>query len=139
MNGPVLTLIGCADHDLVDLPQRLAASGLEVRSAGVVQDGDHVVFCISCCHGPTDGTRLAVASCAGRTVAPVAIVLTQAELVDDDSLRELVTLEEMELLCLILQHAEVGRLPLLYDFDPLLATKLRSWMDAGIPGIRCAG
>jgi hypothetical protein len=139
MNVPVLTLVGCADHDLADLPQRLAASGLEVRSPGVVQDGDHVVFCISCCDGPTDGTRLAVASCAGRTVVPIAIVLTRAELVLDESLRELVTLEEMELLRLILSHEEVHRLPLLYDFDPLLAKRLRSWMDAGTPVIQCAG
>jgi hypothetical protein len=66
-------------------------------------------------------------------------MLTRAEPVDDESLREPVTAEEMKRLGLIRSRVEVERLSLLHDFDALPAKKLRSWIDAGTPGIRGAG
>jgi uncharacterized protein (TIGR02996 family) len=138
--GPVaLCLIGSPDSDLADLPQHLQAAGVSVRPAGVVRNGDYVVFCISCPDGPTSATREAVLRCAGRTVAPVAIVLTRAELLENDSLRELVTMEEMELLSLVLPRDEVERLPLYWDFDPGLARKLLALISAGPTMITCSG
>jgi uncharacterized protein (TIGR02996 family) len=138
--GPAaLCLIGDPASDLADLPQRLPASGVNVRPPSVVQNGDYVVFCISCPDGPQPGTREALLRCAGRTVAPVAIVLTRAELIDNDSLRNLVTLEERELLSQVIPGHEVDRLPLYYDFDPGLATKLLSRIAEGPAMIACSG
>jgi uncharacterized protein (TIGR02996 family) len=136
---PALCLIGSPATDLADLPQRLSVSGLNVRSPGLVRDGDYIVFCISCPDGPMPGTREAVACCAGRTVAPIAIVLTRAEMLDNDSLRELVTLEEMELLSQVIPEQEVERLPLYYDFDPGLVRKLLSRIYEGPAMIPCRG
>jgi uncharacterized protein (TIGR02996 family) len=138
--GPAaLCLIGCPATDLADLPHRLPASGLNVRPVGVVQDGDYVVFCISCPDGPEPGTREAVLRCAGHSVAPVAIVLTRAEALDNDSLRDLVTWEEMELLSQVIPRHEVERLPLYYDFDPGLPRKLLSLISQGPIVIPCRG
>jgi len=138
--GPAaLGLIGCPTSDLAELPQRLLAAGVNVRPPGLVQDGDYVVFCISCPDGPTPGTRQAVLRCAGRTVAPVALVLTRAELIDNDSLRDLVTVQEMELLSQVLPRPEVERLPLYYDFDPGLARKLLSRICEGPAMVTCSG
>ena len=65
--GPAaLCLIGCPTTDLADLPQQLPASGLIVRPPGDVQNGDYVVFCISCPDGPQPSTREALLRCAGR-------------------------------------------------------------------------
>ncbi len=91
--APALRLIG-GSGDLADLPQRLQDEGIDVRLPEVIQDADYVAFCISCTDGPTPATSQAVELCAGRTVAAVAIVLTNYALLDDDSLRELVTVEE---------------------------------------------
>jgi uncharacterized protein (TIGR02996 family) len=137
--GPAaLCLIGSPEHDLAELPQRVSGLGMNVRPPGVVQTGDYVVFCISCPDGPTPGTREAVRRCAGRTVAPVALVLTRAEALDDDSLRDLVTLEEMELLSHVIPREEVERLPLYYDFDPGLTSKLLARVSEGPRMISCS-
>jgi len=81
--GPAaLSLVGCPTNDLAMVPAQLMASGVNVRPPGVVHDGDFVAFCISCLDGPTQGSREAVTGCAYRTIAPIAIVLTQAELID---------------------------------------------------------
>jgi len=138
--GPAaLCLIGCPASDLAELPKQLPGAGVNVRPPGVVRNGDYVAFCISCPDGPMPGTLEAVLRCAGRTVAPVAIVLTRAELIDNDSLRELVTAEEMELLSRVIPRQEVERLPLYYGFDPGLARKLLSRVSEGPPMITCNG
>jgi uncharacterized protein (TIGR02996 family) len=138
--GPAaLCLIGSPATDLADLPRRLPAAGVNVRPFGVVENGDYVVFCISCPDGPTPGTREALLRCAGHTVAPVAIVLTRAEVIDDDSLRDLVTLEEIELLSQVIPGQEVERLPLYYDFDPGLPRKLLTRIYEGPAMIPCSG
>jgi uncharacterized protein (TIGR02996 family) len=138
--GPAaLCLVGSPERDLAELPQQLPALGINVRPPTLVQNGDYVVFCISCADGPTPGTRDAVRRCAGRTIAPVAIVLTRAEVIDDASLRDLVTLEEMELLSRVIPRQEVERLPLYYDFDPNLARKLLARVSEGPTMILCGG
>jgi uncharacterized protein (TIGR02996 family) len=138
--GPAaLCLIGCPATDLADLPQKLPASGVRVRPLGVVQNGDYAVFCISCPDGPMQDTRDAVLRCAGHTIAPVAIVLTRADMLENDSLRDLVTHEEMELLSLVIPRHEVERLPLYYDFDPGLGRKLLSLIYEGPAMITCSG
>jgi hypothetical protein len=136
--GRFLSLVGCSERDLADVPERLRSSGLNIRPFGAVSDGDSVVFCISCVDGPTDGTLQSLAWCAGRTIVSVAIVLTRAELVDDDSIRELVTVEEMELLSRIIPYQEVERLLLLYDFDPGLVDKIRSRMSEESRAVSCS-
>jgi hypothetical protein len=70
-------------------------------------------------------------------VAPVAVVLTRV--LDNDSLRDLVTLEEMELLSRVLPSEVVERLPLYYDFDPGLARKLLCPISEGLTMITCGG
>lgn len=132
-----LSLVGCPTHDLADLHEGLQALRMNLRPAGVVQDGDYVVFCVSCTDGPTQGTRAAVDRCTGHVVVPLAVVLTRAELVDDDSLRELLKCEELELLCRVMPRAVVERLPLYYDFDPGLPGKLNAIIAAGINPVTC--
>lgn len=131
-----ICLIGCPDRDLGELPGRLIASGLHVAQGESVVDHDCVLFCISCVDGPTAGTHHAVANCKNRTIWPLAIVLTNYALVDD-SLRELITLEERELLSNVLPEQTVDELPLLYDFDPSLVFKLASLVSAGPDQITC--
>ncbi len=138
--GPAaVCLIGSPEYDLAELPQRLPASGVNVRPPGIVQDGDYVVFCISCLDGPTAGTQEAMRRCGGRTLAPVAIVLTRADMVDNDSLRDLVTAQWMEWLSQVIPSEQVERLPLYYDFDPSLARKLLARIYAGPAMIPCGG
>jgi hypothetical protein len=132
-----LCLIGCPERDLAQVPGQLRANGFDLVEADAVGDGDHVLFCISCADGPTDSTRRSVDRCAGRLIMPIAIVLTRNELLYDDSLRELVTFEEMELLSRIMPSQEVERIPLLYDFDPNLPGKVKSKMVDGSGLIRC--
>src|SRR5262245_12166122 len=136
--GPAgLCLIGSQDTDLADLPQRFLASGVNVRPFGVVRNGDYVIFCISCTDGPMPNTRDAVLRCAGHAIAPVAIVLTKVELSANDSLRNLVTMEEMELLSQVIPRDEVERLLIYYDFDPGLVRKLLSLINEGPAIITC--
>jgi hypothetical protein len=135
--GMMLRLIGC-DGDLGDLPQRLRGEGLDVRLPDAVEDGDFVAFCISCMDGPSAGTSQAIGRCAGHAIVPVAVVLTRYELLNDDSLCELVKCEELELLSRFLPRQEVERLPVYYDFDPGLARKLLRRMAEGIGTVTCS-
>lgn len=138
--GPAtLVLAGCPASDLAELPEWLSAAGINSRPSGVVQDGDYVIYCMNCSQGIMPGTVEAVMRCAGRAIAPVAIVLTKAELIDDASLRDFVTMEEMELLSRILPPGHVETLPLYYDFDPGLARKLLSRISEGPTIITCGG
>ena len=135
LDGAVVSLVGCPERDVGDVPQRLQSSRLEIRHVGTVADGDYVVFCISCTVGPSDGIRRTVARCAGRTIKPLAIVLTEYQLVDNESLRDLMTVEEMELLSQVVPRAVVERLPLYYDFDPSLAAKLIALIGGGTDAV----
>lgn len=135
LDGAVVSLVGCPKRDVGDVPQRLQSSRLEIRHVGTVADGDYVVFCIFCTVGPSDGTRRTVARCAGRKIKPLAIVLTEYQLVEDETLRDLVTAEEMELLSQVVPRAVVERLPLYYDFDPSLAAKLIALIGGGTDAV----
>lgn len=119
-----LSLIGCPEHDIAEMPQRFFDVGVTVRPQGMVEDGDSVVFCISCNSGPMPGTKEALIKCNGKTIRPVALVMTRADTVDDDSLMSLVRLEDSQLLCQFIPREVVERLPVYYDFDPGLIRKL---------------
>jgi len=137
LDGVVFGLVGCPVRDVGDVPERLRSAGIEFRLPGTVADGDYVVFCISCTDSLSAGTRQSVARCAGRTIRPLAIVLTDYQLVDNESLRDLVTAEETELLSQVVPRAVAERLPLYYDFDPGLPAKLKALIRNGIEAVTC--
>ena len=119
-----LFLAGCPEMDLGDLPDEFREFGIEVETADAISDGSHVVFCISAANGPSPGTRQSVKSCGGKTIVPIAIVLTHSDAVDDNSLRELVSMEERELLLEVLPDDTVNKLPCLLDLAPNLVTQI---------------
>ncbi|MCA9176928.1 MAG: hypothetical protein KDB14_20710 [Planctomycetales bacterium] len=63
--------------------------------------------------------------------------MTYADMVDDDSLRELVNVEERELLLRILPEDVVDDLPLLLDLDPNLANRLADLARNSTSEVRC--
>lgn len=136
MESEPLSLIG-GERDVADLPQFLRDANFNIRPPDAIRNGDYVAFCIACTDGPTEGTRQSILGCAGLTIRPVGIILTRAELVDDDSLRSLVTCEEMELLSLILPCSEADSLLVLYDFDPNLISKISSRLRESTGAITC--
>ena len=135
-NSPI-ALVGCPKRDVGPVESCLADSGLNLRSTGAIENGDRVVFCISAYYGPTDGTRKSIESLCGKSVVPIGIVLTYADMVDDDSLRELVNVEERELLLRILPEDVVDDLPLLLDLDPNLANRLADLARNSTSEVRC--
>ena len=130
-----ISLVGCKERDIGDLSDRLTKSRFRLTDS--VSGGDPVLFCISCADGPTAGTKASVANCRGKSILPIAIVLTNYDLIDDESLRELVTLEERELLSSILPEEIVDQIPLMYDFDPSLVFRLNKLMSSNMKQIQC--
>jgi len=129
--GMNIALVGDPELDLEGVPQLLQACGFNVRSAGVVGDGDAVLFCISCADGPQESTRTSIASCSGLRIRPLGILLTQFVLVDDESLHELVKCELRDLLTRIIPVETVDLLPALISGDPCLADKIQDILSAG--------
>lgn len=78
-----------------------------------------------------------MARCAGRKIKPLAIVLTEYQLVEDETLRDLVTAEEMELLSQVVPRAVVERLPLYYHSDADFAAKLIGLIGGGSDAVTC--
>ncbi len=111
---------------------------IEVLTAGVVKDHDHVVFFSSAPNGITASFDLALAQCSERTIIPVAIILTEVEAVDDPSLRELVKVEVWDRMARIMPADLADRLPLFYDTDPDLGFRLRAIILDKPHAIKCA-
>ncbi len=61
-----------------------------------------------------------------------------AEMVDDDSIRELINYEERELLTKILPGEIVDTLPLLLDLDPSLVSKIADLTRSTTTELRCS-
>lgn len=135
---PFVALIGCPEHDIGPVEDVFLASPLQVRPRGVIEQGDRTLFCISCNDGPTQGTRQAVEALHGKSIIPIAIVLTYAELTDDDSLRSLITLEERVLLSRVLPESVVDELLVLHDFDPNLVGKIQDLMRSKTTEVYCS-
>ncbi len=134
-----LFAVGCTEQDLSDIPEQLRDAGFEVADSSTdsVKDGDHVIFCISCSWGPTDGTKSSVRSCSGREIFPVCIVWNFSEVVVDHSLLELVTLEMNELLSEILPQEVIDSLPVFYDFDLDLPARIIDRSSQKLLSFRC--
>lgn len=135
--GPPVALVGCPEKDTLSVKHLLRSSPLNLRPDGVVENGDRVLFCISACHGPSVETRLSVRSLAGKSIVPVAVVLACADLVTDDSLRELINCEERALLATVLPEDLVDELPLLLDLDPNLAHWISELICRTDSDVRC--
>lgn len=135
--APRIALVGCPTKDFGPLPAELTAAGAVVISAEEVADDGAVVFCISTAEGPTEGTRRSVIGLSGKTVRPLAVVLVSAEVVDDDSLRALVSLEERELLRQVLPDDIVDQLEVHLDLDPTLPAKLIERASTPVPSVLC--
>jgi hypothetical protein len=135
---PPIALIGCPEKDVGAIESRLAKAALNLRPKGTLEKGDHVLFCISASHGPTEGTRTSLESLQGKSIIPIAIVLTYADVVTDDSLRELINCEERALLATVLPENVVDDLPLLLDLDPNLVHKISDLTKSALSEVRCA-
>lgn len=131
--------VGCAEQDLSDIPEQLRETGFEVAESATdtVKDGDHVIFCVSCSCGPTDGTKSSVRSCAGREIIPVGIVWNFSEVVVDKSLLELVSFEMKDLLSEILPQEVIDSLPVFYDFDLNLPANIAGRLNQKLLSFRC--
>lgn len=131
--------VGCAEKNLSDVPDQLRKAGFEVAdsAADVVSDGDHVLFCLSCAHGPTAGTERSVLGCSGREIVPVGVVKNFSDVVEFDSLMELVSMEMNILLAKILPEDLIERLPSFYDFDLDLPAKIADRLKQNLDSIRC--
>lgn len=112
-----IRLVGCPDNDLGYLPEELLKFGIDVEVGEPFESGDKVVFCLSSTLSITDGTRKALDSLRGKEIYPIAIVLVYADLVNNDSLRQLTTVEERELLSWKCQIPS-DDLPCLQDVAP---------------------
>lgn len=135
---PAFALIGCPAKDVGAIERSLANSPLNLRPKGTIENGDRVLFCISVCDGPTEGTRRSIESLAGKSIIPIAIVLAYAEMVTDDSLRELINCEERALLATVLPENVVDDLPLLLDLDPNLVHKISDLTKRTSSEVRCS-
>ncbi len=133
----MIALVGCPEKDVPAVEAVCADADVRVRAGGAVEDGDCTLFCVSSCYGPTEGTRRSVAALRGRRLVPLAIVLTDAELVEDDSLRSLVAVESRDLLATVLPESTVDDLPVLYDFAPNLAARVAALIRQGPAAITC--
>ena len=132
-----ICLAGCPQKDVGSLSDEFRNLGINVIPGHSVGNGDKIVFCISACHGPTEGTRQSIGSLYGKSVFPIAIVLTYGDLVDDDSLRELVNVEERELLTKVLPADIVDDLPLFLDVDPNLLNKIAAQTKKTVSEVQC--
>jgi len=102
-----------------------------------VKDGDHVIFCVSCSSGPTEGTIRSVHGCSGHEIIPVCIVRNFSEVVVDKSLLELVSFEMNELLKEILPQEVIDNLPVFYDFDLNLPARISGRLNQKPLPFRC--
>lgn len=125
-----ICLVGCPEMDILDLPEEFVKFGIEVVTSPPTSDADYLIFCLNSSNGPMPGTRAAVAACRDNSLRPLAIVFTNSSLTDDDSLRELIEMEERELLSTILAIETVDSLPVLQDLDPMLVSKVLKLIDA---------
>ena len=132
-----IALVGCPEKDVGPIEAILADSPLRRKPDATIENGDRVVFCISVCHGPTEGTRKSIQSLCGKSIIPIAIVLTYADMVKDDSLRELVNCEERALLEKVLPEKIIDDLPLLLDIDPNLVQKIADLTHRATTEVQC--
>lgn len=134
-----LFAVGCSEKDLGDIPAQLRESGFEVVDSATdsVADGDHVIFCVSCASGPTEGTNRSYLRCSGREIVPVCIVCNFSDVVEHESLIELVAMETMEILSEILPKDVVESLPQFYDFDLNLTEKINDRLNEKLQAFRC--
>lgn len=132
-------LVGCIEKDLGEIPDRLKRAGFEVADSATatVNDGDHVIFCVSYAYGPTEGTKRSVNSCEGKEIFPLCIVRNDTDLVDDDSLLGLVSVDSDFLLAQILPENVIESLPSFYDFDLNLPEKITRIMNQKLDSVRC--
>lgn len=132
-----LSLLGSPTPGRDRVSDSLREAGFDLRPVGYVQVNDVVVFCISCSDDVAKGTLQSICNCAGLSICPVAIILSDAELVDDESLRALLTLEVRSLLSRIMPESEVRKLLVLFDFDPYLVKKIQSSIANGLKEVSC--
>ena len=68
---PPIALVGCPDKDVGPIEAILADLPLRRKPDVAIENGDRVVFCISVCHGPTEGTRKSIQSLCGKGLGGV--------------------------------------------------------------------
>lgn len=134
-----LFFAGCPEQDLGEIPAMFRELGCEVAdsSGDSVEDGDHVIFCLSCATGPMEGTKRSVLSCSGKEIVPVCIVLNFSDLVMDDSLFALVSMEHSDLLARILPAGVLDGLPLFLDFDLNMPAKILARTNEDLARCKC--
>ena len=138
---PCVTPVPPADRMLIighDTPAArqvaalLATDGLLSHVNGAFVLGGTALFTVSAVNGPMPQTREALNLVAGDDASRAAIVLTEAALVDDQELLELVILEMRELLALYIGQAAADALVVLRSDAANFAALVRALPAASI-------
>lgn len=137
LGTPRLCLVGCHSRDLSTLPRDFNNLGIEIVSPKALQPCELVLFCVSVADGPTEGTRLSISSLSGKEITPLAVVLVHSAVINDDSMRSLINMEERDLLSAVLPKECVDNLPVLLDCDPTLISKVASIARQGPDSFCC--
>lgn len=103
-----ITIIGAADHALDQVAELVRATGHVPHMQNIISGP--ALFCVSASDGTTAATSARLSECTGVTLRLVAIVLTNADQVDDEDMLEMVEMEARDLLE-PLAGKKVARLP----------------------------